>query len=193
MVKINFADQHDYGYEVPPCSRRDLVEHAHAIHKAIGYKGDGPFPILELVEKGFYYLYDDYVFEVVSEAEMGDDLGKTWPNEHVIRVREDVYEAACEGQGFARMILGHESSHLLRHEGIPVSMACRKADKHLPAYKSSEWQANAMSGALLMPSCKIIEMSIDEIVEKYQVSTGAAEMQLCSIRKEARKWRIPEL
>lgn len=186
-------DQHDYGYEVPPCSRKQLVDHAHSIHKAVGYTGDGAFPILELVEFVFPAVYDDFNLEILPEAEMGDDFGLTFPDQHIIKLREDVYEAAASGHGFGRMVVAHESSHLLRHEKIPVSLARRKATKEIPSFRSSEWQANAMAGALLMPASKIIDMSVQEIIDKYKVTQAAAKTQLRKIREGARKWPIPKL
>lgn len=190
---IKFKDHHDYGWEVPPRSRRELLMHAHTIHEVLGYKGDSPFPILKLAEHVFYKVYEDYDFEVATEVELGDDLGKTFPDKHLIRIREDVYKAAVQGQGLARAVVAHECGHLLLHQNIPVAMARREATKELPAYKSSEWQANAMAGALLMPASKIIDLSPAEIVERYGVSFSAAETQLRAVRKEVQRWRIPQL
>lgn len=190
---IRLKDHHDYGWEVPPCSRRELLKQAHAIHKVLGYMGDGPFPILKLAEHVFYKVYEGYDFDIATEADLGDDLGKTYPDKHLIRIREDVYNAAVQGQGLARAVVAHECGHLLLHQDIPVAMARREATKELPAYKSSEWQANAMAGALLMPASKIIDLDPHEIVEKYQVSLSAAETQLRAVRKEAQRWRLPQL
>ena len=193
MILPQIKDQHDYGYEVPPCSRKQLIDHAHSIHKAVGYKGETAFPILELIEFVFPAVYDDFDFVILPEPEMGDDFGLTLPDEHVIKLREDVYEAAEAGQGFGRMVAAHESSHLLRHEKIPVSLARRKATKEIPSYRSSEWQANAMAGALLMPASKIVDMTVQEIIERYKVTPTAAETQLRKVREGARKWPIPKL
>lgn len=193
MKPIKFTDQHDYGWEVPACSRKDLILHAHAIHKTIGYKGDGPFPILKLVEHVFSKVYEDYNFDIATETELGDNLGKTYPDKHLIRIREDVYNAAVQGQGLARAVVAHECGHLLLHQGIPMAMARREATRELPAYKSSEWQANAIAGALLMPASKIIGLSPTEIIRKYNVSHSAAQTQLYAVRKEATRWQLPQL
>lgn len=193
MKIIQFRDQHDYGYEVPPCSRKQLIDHAHSIHKALGYTGESAFPILELVEFVFSAVYENFSFEILSEKEMGDDLGLIFPDQHLIKLREDVYDAAVAGQGFGRMVVAHESSHLLRHEKIPVSLARRKATKEIPSFRSSEWQANAMAGALLMPASKILGMSTEEIVEKYKVTQAAAETQLRKVTEGVEKWPIPQL
>lgn len=193
MRQIEFERHHDYGCEVPPCSRRDLVEVAHAVHKRLGYEGSGPFPIMQLVEHVFPFLYEDYEFEVVGEGEMGDEFGKTWPDEHRICIREDVYEAAVRGVGFARMVVAHEASHLIKHEGVPLMMASREATASMPAYRSSEWQANALAGSLLMPACKIVGMTAEEIVEVYQVSLSAAEIHLSAMKKEVGRWLFPRL
>lgn len=182
--------QLDYGYEVPACSRRELLEIAHVIHKATGYQGEGPFPILHLVENIFPIVYGSYDFMVASEEELGNKMGETFPNEHIMKIREDIYEAACMGNPFARSTIGHEASHQIKHEGIQLAFA-RKADHNLPAYKSSEWQANALSGALLMPGCKISTLSIEEICETFQVTESAAKIQQDAIKKELTFGPVP--
>ena len=193
-MKINSQnwDQHDYGYEVPACSRRELLEIANSVHKAVGYKGEGLFPILHLVEKVFPVVYGKYDFMVVSGKELGNKMGETFPNEHVMKIREDIYDAACAGNAFARSTIGHEASHQIKHEGIQLAFA-RKANSDLPAYKSSEWQANALSGALLMPCSKISSLSIDEICDRYKVTRSAARTQKKAVEKEMRYGVIPFL
>lgn len=140
-MKINSQnwDQHDYGYEVPACSRRELLEIANSVHKAVGYKGEGPFPILHLVENVFPVVYGKYDFMVVSGKELGNKMGETFPNEHVMKIREDIYDAACAGNAFARSTIGHEASHQIKHEGIQLAFA-RRADRDLPAYSEQHRQ-----------------------------------------------------
>ena len=191
MKKINLIDTHDYGFEVPPKSRMDLTRDANAIHRAIGYKGDRPFPIIRFIERALEMLCDGFELEIVTEKELGGKFGETYPHKHVIRLREDIYDNAVDGDGFARMTAAHEVGHLLEHADVPLSMA--RASRQLPAYRSSEWQANAFAGALLMPASKIIDMDEEDIRDTYGVTISAAYKQKDAIRKVAMKCRLPTL
>lgn len=46
---------------------------------------------------------------------MGAKHGETIPSENRIRIREDVYERACNGYGRDRLTMAHELGHLLLH------------------------------------------------------------------------------
>lgn len=193
MKRINLIDTHDYGVEVPSKSRKNLVMDAHVIHKLIGYKGDRPFPITGLLERGLPLLYGDFEFEIDTVNELGEKFGETYPDRHFIRLREDVYDGAVAGNPLSRMTVAHEVGHLLEHEGIPRALARKEASRSIPAYKSSEWQANAFGGALLMPACKIIDLTPEEVSERYQVTKSAACIQRAAMIKEAEKWNLPSL
>lgn len=164
------------GMKVPPCSRRDLRAIAEGMHQALRYDGTSPFPILKVVELVLPKLITDFEFRVESKYEMGDDHGRTYPDKHLICIREDVYERACKGYGRDRFTIGHELSHQLLHEGIDVALA--RTNLPHAAYEDSEWQANALSGELLMPYKKIRGLTVSQIVNTYQVSPSAAETQL---------------
>ena len=166
---------------------------AHVIHDLVGYKGNKPFPIVDFFEHGLSVLYgDQFDYEVVTSKELGEKFGETYPDKHLIRLREDVYNKAVDDDPFSRMTVAHEVGHLLLHEGIPRTLA-RKASRDIPAYKSSEWQANAFGGALLMPACKIIDLTPEEVSERYQVTIAAARIQCRAMGKEATRWRLPLL
>ena len=120
-------------------------------------------------------------------------FNETYPHRHIIRLREDVYEQAIAGDGFARMTLAHEVGHLLEHSDAPLAMARRPASDAVPAYRGSEWQANAFAGALLMPACRIVDMGEPSIASKYQVSITAATLQKRKMQELADNWTLPQL
>lgn len=191
-ISKKLPDQHDYGYEVPPCSRATLLQLANVVHKATGYVGDGPFDVLHLVEVVFPIIYGEYDFIVSDVSDMPDVLGATYPNQHKMVIREDTYNAACQENPFARLTIAHEAAHQLKHEGILPRFA-RRATRDIPAYRSSEWQANALAGALLMPADKICNLSIDSICRRYCVTKSAASTQRSAIDRELGKGPIPTL
>lgn len=178
----------DRGFEVPPCSRLDLLLYADVIHSAVGYDGSTAFPIVPFMENILPQVYPDASFEIVPAGSLGDRYGETFPADHFIRLPEDVYDAAVAGEGFSRMTVAHEVAHLLWHEKVPVSLARRRAGRDLPAYRTSEWQADALAGALLMPIRQIVSMDPCEVEEKYLVSASAAWVQTQKARESYREF-----
>ena len=165
------------GCEVPPHSRMDFRLLAKAVRKEFGIPEADAFPVVQFLEFALPQLYDDFEYQVVEESIMGENHGMTYPDQHRILIREDVYEGAIAGKGRDRFTVAHEISHQLVHEGIPLTMARRDAGK-LELYRNSEWQADCMAGELLMPYSEIKMMSPRGIVDAYRVSLTAAETQL---------------
>lgn len=164
------------GMKVPPYSRRNLRAIAANVHKALRYDGTSPFPVVKVVELVLPKIIPDFEFQVVSKAVLDEEHGRTYPDKHLMYIREDVYEGACKGRGRDRFTIGHELSHQLLHEGIDVSLA--RSDSQHETYEDSEWQANALAGELLMPFDNIHELTADQIADIYQVSLAAAKTQL---------------
>ena len=164
------------GMKVPPCSRRDLRAIAENVHRELRYDGKTPFPVVEVVEWVLPKLIPGFEFCILSKTEMGDDHGRTYPDKHLMFIRDDVYEGACKGYGRDRFTIGHELSHQLLHEGVDVSLA-RTNLPHV-AYEDSEWQADALSGELLMPYKNICGLTVEQVMNTYQVSLSAARTQL---------------
>ena len=67
-------------------------------------------------------------------------------------------------------------------------MARKQATKSAPAYRSSEWQANAFGGALLMPADKIIKLTPEQISALYNVTITAANTQLKAVKEKGGLW-----
>ena len=165
------------GYEVPPHSRMDFRLLAKAVRKEFGIPEADPFPVVRFLEFALPELYDDFQYQVMEQHIMGENHGMTYPDQHRILIREDVYEGAVAGKGRDRFTVAHEISHQLVHEGIPLTMARRDAGK-LELFRNSEWQADCMAGELLMPFSELKTMTIGRIMGAYKVSSAAAETQL---------------
>lgn len=167
------------GYAVPPLSRSDIRYLAKALRRAFRINGTN-VDIVRLVENRLYELLGPYKysFEIGSEEEMGINHGLTIPERNSIMIREDVYEGACRGNGRDRFTLAHELGHFLMHKDCLVGLARVGTGEKLPAYRDSEWQANAFAGEFLMDSDVIRGMSAEEIAEQCGVSLDAARTQL---------------
>ena len=114
---------------------------------------------------------------------MTDKEGETIPSLNTIKIREDVYEKATQGNGRARFTILHEVGHLLMHYNDRVAL-CRKSDNApLKAYEDPEWQADAFAGELLIAEHLVKDMSVSEIEIHCGASHAAAECQYKQIRR----------
>jgi Zn-dependent peptidase ImmA (M78 family) len=102
------------------------------------------FPIVQFLDVLLPKHFPQFVLEILTPTDMGAAHGLTYPDQHVIRVREDVYERAYQGEGRDRMTLAHELGHYILHSGL--GLARMPAHESIPAYQDSEWQAKP-SGA----------------------------------------------
>lgn len=177
---------------VPPRSRTDIRTFTTKIREYID-KPSGAFPITNFLEFVMPSLDSEYSFEVCSEAELGDDMGLTSPDRHIIRLREDVYLKACDGDGCARMTCAHELGHYILHSEGQLNFSRTFADDTTPRYMHSEWQANCFGGELLVPVTDraiIVASDIDSISQLYGVTHQAAGIQrkVC-IGERPSSWR----
>lgn len=175
--------------EVPPRSRGEIRKIANTFReisrRALGSFGP-EFPIVEAMELVLPMLDPEFTLEVLPTQKMGDEHGLTIPSEHTIRLREDVYDRACDGQGRDRMTVAHEIGHYLLHRK-PAAFARRerKADEPLPAFRSAEWQATCFGAELLVfPEGIDASMEDAEVAEMRGVSKDAAAYQMRTYRKE---------
>ena len=164
-----------------PVSRENIRRFVRTIKRKVGLEYELYFPILPFVENVLPLFIPDFQFEVVPEAEMGGKHGETYPSKNIMRIREDVYLNAANGEGRDRLTIAHEVGHLFMHEDDSIAL-CRLAPaEHLRAYEDPEWQADAFGGELLASSYLIVGMSEREVQEKCGVSSSAAHIQLSAL------------
>jgi len=170
-------------YEVPPRSRLNIRAAAGIVRTL--WPDSGPYlPIVELLEHHASFLGDGQaiVFDYRDRAEMGSNHGLSKPSERLIIIREDVYELACEGDGFSRLTIAHELGHVLLHPDATLERRINRGA--IPAYRSSEWQANCFAGELLMPAGSVhLCRSIDDVMRIFGVSRQAAIYQFNTVYK----------
>lgn len=166
-------------FEARSLSRVKIRGMAKLFRKRIGISEIEPVDIIEVLDIKMPQLYPELSVEIVEKEDMHNLHGLTIPDKNEIRIREDVYDGAVNGNGRDRMTIAHEIFHFIFHRGnnIVSLEGLGRSASNLPAYKNAEWQANAFAGELLMPSCKIKDMTIDEIMKEYGVSSEAARMQ----------------
>jgi Zn-dependent peptidase ImmA (M78 family) len=114
------------------------------------------FPIVRMVE-----AVAREGFQVVSNDEIGNNDGLTYPDQGIILIREDVYYAACDGNERARDTMAHELGHLVLHGS--TSMARSNVTSVVGPLMDSEWQADEFSGLLLAPTHLIAGKTAAEV------------------------------
>ena len=83
-------------------SRKQIRSFAMYIRELCGLKDCLYFPVIEFFEIILPNLIDNFTYEIVEYVEMPDKEGETIPSCNTIKIREDVYEKAIEGDGRAR-------------------------------------------------------------------------------------------
>lgn len=166
---------YQHGFKVKPRSAASITNLANELRHAFGITGY--CPIVDILEFGWGK------FSIKSMSFMGGNLGLT-QSDGVIILREDVYEGACEGNGFHRFTVAHEIGHVIMHsDQIGFARAFHKENDKV--YCNSEWQANEFAGSLLVPNKEVQnlqQISVEKLAEKYGVSNECAELRLKKIR-----------
>lgn len=161
------------GLYVKPLKLKDIRTICSRVRKLLGIPVDEPIDIVRLLEHKLHLLGIE--FEIVPESELGMRHGESILRQKIIRIREDVYNRACEGCGRDRLTMAHELGHIILHQNEEITLA--RSEGTIPAYMDPEWQANAFAGELLAPFQYIKHMDILDISTQYGVSIEAASVQ----------------
>ena len=174
-------------FPVAPASRQDIWKLVRNIRNNLGVEKKLYFDIVHFLEKVMPKIFPNFVLEICSEEEMGENHGETIPSEYKICIREDVYIGACKGKGRDRLTLAHEVGHFFMHDEGTI-IYCRLApNTKLPKFIDPDWQADVFAGELLAPSYLINGMDAQEVHKKCEVSMPCAERQLYAIVCEKKK------
>lgn len=159
-------------------SRLELRLLAHKIREVLGLEPSKPFPAVNVLEILPIFVPEAY-FEVVPIEDMPINVhADTDVINKVIRIREDVYEGACKGNGRDRMTITHEFAHLIMICFYGFKLSRSFCSAKMITYCDPEWQAKCLAGELMMDSRAIINMPSRAIADKFGVSIDAAKLQL---------------
>lgn len=169
---------YQHGFVVPPLKKKSIYDTAAEI-RGMFSKLVGPEPRLPL---GIIYevlpeVLPGFRLEICMHAELGNDHGRTFPEELLIQLREDVYDGMCSGNGRDRFTGAHELGHLFLHKSVPLARKVVGTD--VPIYRNSEWQADTFASALLIDQGRLLSCkSIQEVMDVFGVSEAAARVRL---------------
>jgi len=168
-------------YVAKPLSRARIRKYVSSIRDALGATDMNEFPIMQFLEHVLPQIDPEFNYEIVPVSEMKGRYGLAIPEEHLIQIREDVYEGAVKGVARDRFTIAHEIGHFLMHTPSRVAFA---RDHHkgskgkVKPYLDPEWQANTFAAELLAPPNVIKGLTLLEIMSKCKVSKDVAKIQM---------------
>ena len=172
-------------YKTKGISRRKIRAIAKAIRRLFSCNNKYYFDVIKAFET-LPILFPEVTTKIIgnndiSEIKDVDIPGACIPDfkgHYSILIREWVYNAACNQQGGCRCHIAHEMSHFfLFRLGYTPNVERAFANNTLNRYESAEWQAKALAGETLVPYENTINMKIDSIMHRCNVSRECAELR----------------
>ncbi|MFC4799457.1 ImmA/IrrE family metallo-endopeptidase [Neobacillus sp. GCM10023253] len=168
-------------YVANPTSRNSIRELTNIIRNLAGMNEVKFFPVVEFLEWVLPQIDPLFSLEIVTPNELKNQYAVTYPEKHLIRIQEDVYERAFSGSGRDRFTIAHEIGHYIMHKPGTIALARSQNYERVPKYKDPEWQANTFAGELLAPPQIIKGFSEKEVAMCCGVSLEVARIQLKNI------------
>lgn len=159
-----------------PARSKVFIRHlANEIRKILHLKNDEKIDVIRVLEFLVIPCFD-LKLEIVEKKDMLDKYAEYEPINKILRVREDTYENALNGNGRDRFTIVHEIGHIFLHSN-KVSMS--RSSEKIPIYCDPEWQANTFARELLCPLKGVNNSdSVELIADKFGVSKEVAKIQL---------------
>lgn len=170
-----------------PRSRNKIRKEAFQLRKNLGYDNVDYLPIMVILELVMPIIYPGFCIEVEDDDKLKGRFAETNPEECRIRVRNSVYEAACNGHAWARMIMAHELGHFLFHNSQNTTFAYLERNERLPADIDPERQADIFAAEFLIPIHRIKGKNEYQVSKHFGVSRSAAKNQLKQAQKVAKR------
>lgn len=136
----------------------------------------------DLQEKGWDY-------DICENSELPNDvLAMSYPDRHLVRVKQSTWSKALQGDHMCRFTLAHELGHLFLHTSERLGFA-----RHHPSsrgnhsfFEDSEWQADRFAAELLTPAHELRASGLSalQIVVAYGVSKSSANIRIHSLKDE---------
>ena len=171
-------------YETRATNRQEIRLYAKLFRVICGFKQFEPINPVQLLDKlSDIDLFEGVTYEVVQEDEMPKNVAARcipMGNSYLIEIKESVYIGAYEkGIGGYRMHIMHEIMHIFADiMGFKPIYERSLKDNTIPSYKSLEWVVKALTGEVMIPYEISNGMTLEEIVEQFQVSKEAAAYRL---------------
>ncbi len=174
----------DMDYLTKPVTRSQLRELSQIFRQMFSVPLTGRFPVLDVLER-FHEKFPGSYYVIIEDEDMPATIParcKVLENgAFEIQLRRSTYDGAYKHQaGAFRDHIVHEMSHAFLYSiGFTPTMERRFKNGRICCYCSSEWQAKALCGEIMMPYEETKGLSSHEIAENYGVSQAQAKYR-CS-------------
>lgn len=159
-------------------TRNQIRKYAYQLRKDLGLLQIEYFPIMQVLENILPVIDPGFCLEPVEDQDLQGRMAETIPEQKLIRVKESVYQAACAGNAWARMIMAHELGHFLLHNSQSTAYAYVERGSHLPEDIDPERQADIFAAELLIPMHLLGDKNIYQVQKHFGVSKSAAGAQM---------------
>ena len=164
-------------YMVEPKSHDDLRNLALQFRKLLHLEDELYFPIVELLDV-MTEIFDDFNYEVVEDNVFSENVHTdTDITTGHIRIKESIYEGACNGEGRDRMTIAHEIGHFFTICICGFRLTRNFTHTEAITFRDPEWQAKCFAGELMVPAHLVRGMGTHEIAKRCGVSDDAARVQ----------------
>lgn len=166
-----------HNYIVEPQSRENIRKIVKAFKDVLGIEDAVYVDVVALLDILSKKLLN-FSYEVVANNTLPKKVFATTDiKTGKIKIKERIFNKACDGDGFSRLTIAHEIGHfvLLSICGLQLTRASR--DIKIKPFMDPEWQADCFAGEFLMGFDVASKFSIKELKDKCGVSEKAARCQ----------------
>lgn len=164
-------------------NRKRLRKEAYILRMRFGLDKVKKFPVMEFLELAMPQIDEEFMLVPVEDDELKGRAAETIPTEHVIRVKQSVYDAACQGSYWARTVMAHELGHYMLHGEETVAYAHAALGERIPDEINAERQADIFAAELLA-LVHLVDETSDYLVSKhFGITLGMARSQMNQLRR----------
>lgn len=170
-------------YFCEPIKREDIKTIAKFFRRIYNPENNIYFPVVEIMDK--FSLDFKVKFDIVEDDELEEKvLADTDILGGVVRIKESIYNGACNGDGLSRMTILHEMGHYVLLKVVGIKFARASKETKYKTCMDPEWQAKCFAGEVMIDEELTKNMNVEEIKDKCGVSYPAAEYQYSINHKE---------
>lgn len=184
---------------VPPRDRKSIRKDTYRLREIMRLEDTFHFPIMIFLEQVMPLVDPEFYVEPVEDEVLVGRMAETIPDQHLIRVRMSVYDAACKMHPWARKVMAHELGHYIYHDAEHIAYAYPEPGSQIPKQFSPEYQAEVFAAELLAPVNLIRGMNPHVAAQKCGIPPSTAKGQLAQAahtkagrkKKKAAKQKSP--
>lgn len=173
------------GLKVSPHSYASLEEIAEGIRAALPLQSGERYSLdcAKILEHTLPTA--GYNYKIVEVDDLDECAAFTIPEKNLVVVRADIYEMLYQGNVFGRSTVVHEMGHIVLEHAITLHRGA-VLGKH-KFYEDSEWQAKAITAAIMMPLAACIEAETPEkLAEMCGTGITTATFRFDNLRKQGK-------